>query len=96
MAVCSPIMHDTAVAADLVSADIAAEIENSVTYHFRVPFLSLLSGAEVQKLLLLPMSPANYAEDACAYFILDEPITIPDVSGNFTIIIDWTLTFTNN
>lgn len=81
-------MHDTAIAADFVSAATAAEIENSVTYHFRVPFLSLLSGAVVQKLLLLPMNPGNYAEDACAYFILDEPIKIPDISGNFTIIID--------
>ena len=62
--------------------------ESSVTYHFRIPFLSLVSGSKIKKLLLLPAISSDYPTDACAYFKLDEPITVPEASGNFTVIIE--------
>jgi hypothetical protein len=61
---------------------------SSTTYHFRIPFLSLVSGASIKKLLLLPSIGSDYAKDACAYFILDEAIKVPVSGGNFTVIID--------
>lgn len=89
-AICSPMLHDTAAIA-------TNSIESSsVTYHFRIPFLSLVSGAQIKKLMLLPPIASNYTTDACAYFVLDNPIEVPVAGGNFTIIIDWTLTFTNS
>ena len=89
-AVASPIMHDSAV----ISAS-ANSLTSSITYHFRVPFLSLVAGSEIQKLLLLPADPTSYADEACAYFVLDNPIVVPTSGGNFTVIVDWTLTFVN-
>jgi hypothetical protein len=38
--------------------------------------------------MLLPNISTDYANDACAYLILDEPIQIPPNGGNYTIIID--------
>ena len=87
-AVCSPIMYDNAPVAETnIPAD-KSNVSSSVTYHFRVPFLSLISGSEIKKLMLLPLNPTNYAENACAYFILDEAINVPEAGGNFTVIID--------
>jgi hypothetical protein len=89
-AVCSPTMYDTAA----ISATTATS--SSTTYHFRVPFLNLVGGAKIKKLLLLPPMATNYQTEACAYFILDTEIPIPEQGANFTIIVDWTLEFTNN
>jgi hypothetical protein len=84
-------MYDTATPTEYIPE--GSEIKgSSVTYHFRIPFLNITaaSGAAIQKLLLLPVdiSDSNYAAEACAYFILDKPIDIPEASGNFTIIVD--------
>lgn len=87
--VANPIIYDTA------ALNTASDTQGSVTYHFRVPFLSLLSGAKVHKLLLLPSESTKVTSDACAYFILKEGINIPEIGGNYTIIVDWTLTFQN-
>jgi hypothetical protein len=92
-AVCNPVMYDTAAVAELNEDSDGPE--SSVTYHFRIPFLSLVSGSKIQKLLLLPATTSNYAAEACAYYILKEPLEVPVAGGNFTIIIDWTLTFKN-
>lgn len=93
-AACSPIMYDSAAVSEVtVTGDDTPN--NAVTYHFRIPQLALLSGVEIKKLLLLPTSASNYAEEACAYFILQTPIKIPPTSGNITVIVDWTLAFTN-
>lgn len=89
-AVCNPIMYDTAAIAE------SDDVSSSVTYHFRVPFLSLVGGSKIKKLMLLPAIATDYVKDACAYFILEDGIEIPTVSANLTVIIDWTLTFTNN
>lgn len=89
-AVCSPIMYDTAA----ISSNTATS--SATTYHFRVPFLSLVGGSKIKKLLLLPPLASNYPTDACAYFILDDPIEVPVASANFTVIIDWTLNFSNS
>jgi hypothetical protein len=89
-AVCNPIMYDTA------AISTTGLIESSTTYHFRVPFLSLVGGSKIKKLLLLPAVASDYQADACAYFLLDREINVPVAGANFTVIIDWTLTFTNN
>lgn len=89
-AVCSPIMYDTA-AISTTTGD-----SSSTTYHFRVPFLSLVGGSTVKKLMLLPPNASNYQTDACAYFILKDGIKVPETGANFTIIIDWKLEFTNS
>lgn len=89
-AVCSPIMYDTA------AISTANATSNSTTYHFRVPFLSLVGGAKIKKLMLLPPVATDYPMDACAYFILEEEIPVPEAGANFTVIIDWTLTFNNS
>lgn len=86
---CNPIMHDTAV---VVESDTTS---SSINYHFRIPFLSLVGHSNIKKLMLLPPVATDYPTDACAYFILDDEIEIPAASANFTVIIDWTLTFTN-
>lgn len=92
-AVCNPIIYDTAANAEF--SNNGGNPSSSVTYHFRVPFLSLVSGSKIKKLMLLPSISTNYAQDACAYYVLKEPIEVPPAGGNFTVIIDWTLTFTN-
>ena len=69
-----------------------ATIENgsTVTYHFRIPYLCLVDGAEVRKLGLYPDIISSYSDDLCAYYILpsDEKIVVPTGGSNFTIIID--------
>ena len=69
----------------------------SVTYHFRVPFLSLESGATVRKIGLYPNNISSLKEDLCAYYLLakDKGVEVPTEGGNFTIIIDWKLTINN-
>jgi hypothetical protein len=89
-ALCTPVMYDTAA----ISATTATS--SSTTYHFRVPFLNLVGGAKIKKLLLLPPMATNYQTEACAYFILETEIPIPEQGANFTIIVDWTLEFTNS
>ena len=65
------------------------------TFHFRLPFLALNGGTTVSKLGLYPDIISFYDTDLCAYKFLDRPIEIPEKSGNYTIIIDWTLKVTN-
>lgn len=89
-AVCSPIMYDTA------AISTTTDGSSATTYHFRVPFLSLVGGSTVKKLMLLPPNASKYQTDACAYFVLKDGIKVPEVGANFTIIIDWTLEFTNS
>jgi hypothetical protein len=88
-AVCNPMMYDTAATTQ------TTDTSSAVTYHFRVPFLNLVGGSKVKKLMLLPPRASNYQTEACAYFVLKDSIEVPEQSGNFTIIIDWTLTFNN-
>jgi hypothetical protein len=89
-AVCNPVMYDVAAVAE------STKESSSVTYHFRVPFLSLVGGSIIQKLMLLPSVATDYPTEACAFYILESPIEVPKQSANFTIIIDWTLKFTNS
>lgn len=69
----------------------------TVQYHFRLPFLSLRSGAIVTKIGLYPNIVSNYVDDICAYYYLDQEnyINIPLRGGNYTIVIDWKLTIKN-
>lgn len=87
------IFYDTAVVNN--SSTEGNQTVSEVTYHFRIPFLTLVGGAEIQKLLLVPTNYIGDPRDACAYFILENSINIPTSGGNWTVIIDWTLTFKN-
>lgn len=75
-------MYDSAAVATTSSTS------SSVKYHFRVPFLKLTSGSKVKKLMLLPSTATDYTKDACAYYVLNDPIQVPDTAANYTIIID--------
>ena len=91
-AISTPMLYDTAPPIEIDTGD---NPSSSITYHFRIPYLSLVGGAEIKKLLLLPANPTNYEQEACAFLVLDTAIKVPTSGGNFTIIIDWTLTFNN-
>lgn len=91
--ICNPVMYDTA--ANMTFEGSGENASCSVTYHFRIPFLSLEGGSNIKKLLLLPATSSDYATDACAYYVLPNAITVPEAGHNFTVIIDWTLKFTN-
>lgn len=93
-AISTPMVYDNA------ALNATTPTSGSVTYHFRIPSLALTAGKKIKKLLLLPSLYTSYSKDACAYFILEgegleDGITIPEQGGNTTVIIDWTLIFTN-
>ena len=69
----------------------------TVQYHFRLPFLSLRSGAIITKVGLYPSIYSDEAGDLCAYYYLDQDsyINVPLRGGNYTIVIDWKLTIKN-
>jgi len=68
---------------------------STITYHFRIPFLCLVSGAQVAKVGLYPDVITSLSNDICAYYYLDTPFEVPDHGGNFTVVIDWKLTIQN-
>ena len=88
-AVSTPVLYDRAAEATSTTEG------GTITYHFRIPSLALASGEEVKKLLLLPATYTSFEKDACARFVLDTAIKLPEKSNNTTVIIDWTLNFTN-
>lgn len=94
-AISTPMIYDNAV----LNTTTSSPASGSVTYHFRIPSLALAPGKTIKKLVLLPAlyNESSYKNDACAYFILpdNKEIQVPDQSGNTTVIIDWTLKFTN-
>ena len=93
----APILYDKTVQST-VETDDNGNPNGSTTYHFRIPSLNLYTGGEdkkIKKLLLLPAMYTSFEKDACAKFILAEEIPLPERSNNLTIIVDWTLKFTN-
>lgn len=74
---------------------------SSITYHFRIPFLCLVGGERVYKVGLYPNTISDLRTDICAYYLLakdeenKQDFEIPTEGGNFTVIIDWTLTIKN-
>lgn len=93
-AISTPMLYDNAV----LNTTTSSPASGSVTYHFRIPSLAIAPGKTIKKLVLLPTlyNESSYKTDACAYFILEgDGIAVPDQSGNTTVIIDWTLKFTN-
>lgn len=67
---------------------------NAVTFNFRVPFLLLNNGAIVKKMALVPELSSDIS-DICAFYILSDSIQVPTSGGNFTILVDWELSFSN-
>jgi len=68
---------------------------STITYHFRIPFLCLVGGANVRKVGLYPDTITSLSNDLCAYYFLDNEFTVPYGGGNFTVVIDWTLKIRN-
>lgn len=78
----------------------------SVTFHFRIPFIALNPGERVTKLGLYPDQISNFESDLCAEYRISQDaddskdpdkylFEIPINNSNYTVIIDWTLTITN-
>ena len=71
-----------------------AVVGGKITYNFRVPFLILENGVNIKKMALVPEA-SNNVDDISAYYILDDSIQVPTNGGNFTILVDWELSFAN-
>lgn len=71
---------------------------SSIYFHFRIPYSALKHGT-ISKLRLYTneVSGEDVEEDICAEIDLkDSSITVPDTTdGNFTIIVDWKMTLTD-
>lgn len=72
---------------------------SSIYFHFRIPYMALKPGT-ISKLRLYTndVSGEDVEEDICAEINLDATkyITVPDTTdGNFTIIVDWKITLTD-
>ena len=72
---------------------------SSIYFHFRIPY-SVLKPGTISKLRLYTneASGEDVEEDICAEINLEDTkyITVPDTTdGNFTIIVDWKITLTD-
>lgn len=69
-----------------------------VTYHFRIPDAYLVKGQV--NVIALYSNDANSQQEAVAYYKLAEnntwtPIDFTNATGNFSLVIDWTLVLKN-
>ena len=87
-AISAPVLYDRSTQAT------TEDTGGSTTYHFRIPSLCLAQGKEIKSLLLMPSLYTTFNE-ACAKFILPNSIILPEKSNNITVVIEWTLIFTN-
>lgn len=69
-------------------------VGGKITYNFRVPFLILENGVNIKKMALVPET-SNNVNDISAYYVLNDSIQVPTSGGNFTILVDWELSFAN-
>lgn len=71
--------------------------ESSIYFHFRIPYMVLKHGTiTTLRLYTNDVSGEEVESDICAEIKLKdtEYITVPDTTdGNFTIIVDWKMTF---
>ena len=72
---------------------------SSIYFHFRIPYSALKQGT-ISKLRLYTneVSGEDVEEDICAEINLEDTkyITVPDTTdGNFTVIVDWKMTLTD-
>ena len=72
---------------------------SSIYFHFRIPYMALKPGT-ISKLRLYTndVSGEDVEEDICAEINLEDTkyITVPDTTdGNFTVIVDWKMTLTD-
>ena len=72
--------------------------ESSIYFHFRIPYSVLKPGTiSILRLYTNEISSENAEENICAEIKLNDSITVPDTTdGNFTIIVDWKMTLTDN
>lgn len=72
---------------------------SSIYFHFRIPYMALKHGTiSTLRLYTNNVSGEGVEDDICAEIKLDaaEYITVPDTTdGNFTIIVDWKMTLTD-
>lgn len=89
---------------DIVPVISKTQLDNyatyKTTYHFRIPF-TLISGTTIHMAGLYPKNTI-YDKNASAYYLFTnddgtewQPIEITDNAGNFSLVIDWILTFHN-
>ena len=71
------------------------------TFHFSIPF-SYISGDAIHMVGIYPNNATNPDTDVSAYYLFTkndgkdwDPIVLDDASGNYSIIIEWTMVFTN-
>ena len=72
-----------------------------ITYHFRIPFTKICNKV-IHIVGLYPANVISDKEDASAYYLFADakenawkPIIVPDLAGNFSLVIDWTLELEN-
>ena len=72
---------------------------SSIYFHFRIPYSALKPGTIFKlRLYTNDVSGEDVEEDICAEINLEDTkyITVPDTTdGNFTIIVDWKITLTD-
>ena len=70
---------------------------SSIYFHFRIPYMALKPGTiSILRLYTNEISSENAEENICAEIKLNDSITVPDTTdGNFTIIVDWKITLTD-
>ena len=72
---------------------------SSIYFHFRIPYMALKPGTiSKSRLYTNDVSGEDVEEDICAEINLEDTkyITVPDTTdGNFTIIVDWKITLTD-
>ena len=72
---------------------------SSIYFHFRIPYSALKPGTiSILRLYTNEVSGEDAEEDICAEISLDATkyITVPDTTdGNFTVIVDWKMTLTD-
>lgn len=70
---------------------------SSIYFHFRIPYSALKPGTISElRLYTNEVSGEGVEEDICAKINLKDSITVPDTTdGNFTVIVDWKMTLTD-
>ena len=98
------IIYDTTPTVKAIPENVLGQVDScEVTYHFRIPF-SLISSNEIYMVGLYGQNTySSNNGEACAYFLYTndagtdwDPLTLSDVTGNYSLIIDWTLTIMNS
>lgn len=98
------IIYDTTPIVKAVPENTLGQVDScEVTYHFRIPF-SLISSDKIYLVGLYGQNTySSNNGECCAYFLYTNdngtdwnPLDLSDITGNYSLIIDWTLTIMNS